>query len=97
MTTLVRAVGSYNTTPELESLAKVAEQRGRAIDDLFRYTALFKAKLQLLDPNKSDIYHDQKFFRYDVYSWEFNDGEGTLAVSNRSNSVRYIVRKSKCS
>jgi hypothetical protein len=106
MTTCFRAIGERNKPEELKNLANMAEQessrkegvdQGHAIYDLLRSTALFKAKLQAIDPDKSSICHDQSIFRYDVRSWEFNDGEGTLAVSRRSSSVRYIVRISHIS
>lgn len=98
----VRILPQREEPEELESLAQVAKHKSsrkeddsqdHTIYDLIKSTAIFKAKLQVLDPDRSDVVHDKNIFRYDVRTWEFNDGDGTLAVSRRSRSVRYIVRK----
>jgi hypothetical protein len=104
MMVFVRILPRHEEPEELESLAQVAKQKSsrkeddsqdHAVYDLIKSTAIFKARLQVLDPEKSDIVHDKNIFRYDVRTWEYNNGEGTLAISRRSRSVRYIVRYSK--
>jgi len=98
----VRILFKRQEPRELESLSQVAKQKSsrkednsqdHAVYDLIKDTAIFKSRLKVLDPDKSDIVHDKINYRYNVHNWNFNNGEGTLAVSRQSRSVRYIVSK----
>jgi hypothetical protein len=100
MMMFIRILFKRQAPGELESLSQVAKQKSsrkednsqdHAIYDLIKATAIFKARLKVLDPDKSDIVHDKINYRYNVRNWNFNDGEGTLAVSRQTRSVRYIV------
>jgi hypothetical protein len=94
-----RVIGQCNRPEDLQSLARLAERESyrkeaiyqtHTVYDLLRSTALFKAQLQSINPDMA-VCHDQKIFLYRVRSWDFNNGQGTIAVSKRSHSVRYIV------
>lgn len=94
----------YKDPKELESLApkwpsrnllkKRLILRDPSVYDLIESTAIFKKKLQVLDPDKGDIIHDKSTFRHNVRTWEYNDGDGTSALSRRSRSIHYIVGNS---
>src|SRR5277367_3853827 len=102
MTMAFRVIGQCNRPEGLESLARLAERESfrkeavsqtHAIYDLLRSTALFKAKLQSINPDTA-VCHDQKIFLSRMPSSALKKKQGTIAVSKRSHSVRYIVRTS---
>jgi hypothetical protein len=102
MMVFVRILPKRENAEELDSFAEIAKTKSSQKEDdaqdptvyyLMKSTAIFKKKLKALDPEKSDLVHDMSFYRHDVPTWVYNNGDGTLAISKRSNFVRYIVRK----
>ena len=84
---------SFVQMAKMNSSQKEADAHDPTVYYLMKSTAIFKKKLKGLDPDKSDLVLDKSFYWYDVRMWEYNNSEGTLAVSWRTLSVRYIVRK----
>jgi hypothetical protein len=102
MMVFVRILPKRENPEELDSFVQMAKTKSSQKEDdaqdptvyyLMKSTAIFKKKLKGVDPDKSDLILDRSFYRYDVRMWEYNNGEGTLAVSWRTLSIRYIVRK----
>jgi len=102
MMVLVRILPKRENAEELDSFVQMANtkssQKEKDAQDptvyyLMKSTAIFKKRLKSLDPDKSELVHDMRFYRHDVRTWPYNNGDGTLAVSTRSFSVRYIARK----
>ena len=102
MMVFVRILPKRENAEELDNFVQIAKTKSSQKEDdaqdptvyyLMKSTAIFKKKLKALDPDKSDLVHDRSFYRYDVRTLAYNNGDGTMAVSKRSLSVRYIVRK----
>jgi len=73
MVMFVRILPKREKPEEFERLAQVAEQKlsrkedesqDHAVYDLIKSTSIFKAKIQALDLEKSNIVHDKNIYRY---------------------------------
>jgi hypothetical protein len=61
------------------------------IYDLLASTAGFKAELQTVSADVP-IYSSEDYqYGGGRQSWDFNGGEGTMAISNRYGTVRFVV------